>query len=64
MNEKLALSVTELSRQIGVSRPMIYREIHSGKLHVMKLGRRTVIPVAAVNAWLEAQTQKEASRIC
>ena len=39
----LAYSVPECARQLGVSTPIIYREIREGRLTAFKFGRRTLI---------------------
>jgi excisionase family DNA binding protein len=51
--EKLALSVTEVSQLVGISRTSIYIALTSGDLIARKVGRRTVILRADVELWLK-----------
>jgi hypothetical protein len=49
-----ALSVEAFCRWASIGRTVAYREIAEGRLHVRKLGRRTLIPVAEAERWLVA----------
>lgn len=50
---KLAYSVTEVCQLIGLGRTGVFREIRERRLRAVKAGRRTLIPAAAVQAWLD-----------
>ena len=57
VNERLALSVTEAAERIGVSRAQLYPLVMSGLIPSIMVGkRRRLIPVAALERWLERQT--------
>ena len=43
ISKALAYSVAASARQLGVSAPVIYREIREGRLNAFKLGRRTLV---------------------
>jgi excisionase family DNA binding protein len=47
-----ALSIDHAARAAGVSRRTLYRELASGRLKAVKLGRRTLIPSDSFAAWL------------
>ena len=49
-----AMSVEAFCRWASIGRTVAYREIAEGRLHVRKLGRRTLIPVAEAERWLTA----------
>lgn len=51
--EKLTLSVTEAAEVIGISRPAMYNLIHSEGFPKKVVGRRILIPVKALERWLE-----------
>jgi excisionase family DNA binding protein len=51
---RLALSPKELARRYGVSLGLIRLEITRGKLRALRIGRRVVIPMEAVEEWLVA----------
>lgn len=53
LNNRLTLSVAEASLVLGISRSRLYEEISSGRLKKTKLGRRTLVLVAELKAWLE-----------
>lgn len=54
MLERKAFSPEEIAKRNGVSRAKVYLEMQQGKLEARKLGRRTMITLAAEDAWLEA----------
>jgi excisionase family DNA binding protein len=55
-NEPLAVSIGEAARLAGVSRSTLYAEMIAGRLAYAKVGKRRVIPVEALTAWLQAAT--------
>lgn len=52
--EKIALSVNELMETLGIGRATAYKLISRPDFPTAKIGSRTVIPVAGLNAWLAA----------
>jgi excisionase family DNA binding protein len=50
----VALTVEEAAKAAGVGRTTIFFELRNGRLKARKVGRRTVIAVADLHAWLEA----------
>lgn len=55
-NIRLALSVNEAAYAIGCSRAWLYRwGLQTGELASIRLGRRVVIPVAALGTFLRAR---------
>jgi excisionase family DNA binding protein len=49
---RVAVSVNEFCRAYGISRTLFYRLKMEGKIRFIKVGRRTLIPLEEVNAWL------------
>ena len=49
---KMAYSVIEACKQVGVSRTHLYGEIKDKRLPVRKCGRRTLIRAEDLDAWL------------
>ncbi|MBR3505335.1 MAG: helix-turn-helix domain-containing protein [Clostridia bacterium] len=54
--EKLTISATELPRVLGVGRNTAYELVKRTDFPAVRIGRRIVIPVDALRAWLERQT--------
>lgn len=53
MTEKLVLSVAEVSIELGISRPTVYKLIKTPGFPAMRLGvGRIVIPRDALREWL------------
>lgn len=51
---RLWLTVPEAGRLIGLGRSAAYAAVERGDLPVRRLGRRLVVPVPALYAWLGA----------
>ena len=62
--DKLAYSITELTRSSGVGRSFIYEEIKSERLNVRKAGRRTLVLIADAEAWLANLPALNVKRAC
>ena len=45
-------TVDDLAVELGLSRQVVYRELRAGRIPSIRLGRRFVIPRAAVQEWL------------
>ena len=50
MNNR-ALTINEFCDRYGICRETAYQQIRTGKLRAVKLGRRTVLLAADVDAW-------------
>ena len=59
--DKLAFKITEVAEQTGLSRTKLYEEIAAGRLRVVKVGRRTLIPGREVHAWLDRLADRAAA---
>ena len=53
--EKLTVTVDELAKIVGVSRPTAYELIHKEGFPTVRIGRRIVIPLDSLKRWLEEQ---------
>ena len=49
-----ALSVDEATKAADVGRTFIFQEIRKGRIRARKAGRRTIIIIDALDAWLKA----------
>lgn len=58
---KLAYSVEEFAQVVGLSRNHAYALVRGGALKALKAGSRWVIPVKAVERWLEGQEGRDTS---
>jgi excisionase family DNA binding protein len=48
--EKIAVSVAEAGRSIGIGRTKLYELINDGSLKTFKVGRRTLVTTASIHA--------------
>ncbi|MEP6826598.1 MAG: helix-turn-helix domain-containing protein [Aestuariivirga sp.] len=55
MIEPLAVPIPEAARLGGVGRSTIYAEIKSKKLKIRKVGRRTIVAMDDLRAWLASK---------
>ena len=55
MTDKKTLTVAEAMAVLGISRTLAYRLIKDGKLPVIRLGKRVLIPVSALEKILTAE---------
>lgn len=55
-SEARALDIEGFCRAYSIGRSLAYREIKEGRLRVVKCGRRTLVPVANADAWLQRLT--------
>jgi excisionase family DNA binding protein len=53
MNERLVITVEEAAQLLGIGRDLAYRLARTGEFPSLRLGRRLVVPRAALQAWLE-----------
>ena len=53
MTGRLTLTVPEAAQALGVSQRHVINCINRGELPARRLGRRILIPLAALEAWLE-----------
>jgi len=50
--EPLAVSVDEVARRLGIGRTLLYDLVKQGKIRVVKLGNRTIVPVSEIDRLL------------
>ena len=53
-NTKKTCTVEEAAKILGIGRGLAYELVAQGKIPHLRLGRRIVIPIAALNRILEA----------
>ena len=54
---RLAIRVSEAARLLGLSRAMVYQVVASGELPHVRVGRAEILPVKALEEWLESRTE-------
>lgn len=54
--EQLSISVKDLARVLGISKPIAYKLANSKGFPILQIGRRKVIPVKNLEKWLEENT--------
>ena len=58
--QRLAYSIDDITKQVGIGRSFLFEEIKAGRLLVKKAGRRTLVSDAALREWLSNQPAKSA----
>ena len=58
IEEKATMSVRELSMSMGISLPKAYELVKRPGFPVLRIGSRILIPKAAVEEWLKAESTK------
>ncbi|MGB9112682.1 MAG: helix-turn-helix domain-containing protein [Acidimicrobiales bacterium] len=56
---RVAYSPAEAALATGLSRAKVYEELASGRLRSVKSGKRRLIPVGALDEWLESLTNED-----
>lgn len=64
--EKLTLTPAEVAVRLGIGRNAAYNLIHREDFPALRVGKRWVVPVSALERWLEnqAKTGEENSNGC
>jgi len=60
--EKLTYTVEEAGKLLGISRPFAYQMANTGKLPVIRFGKRMVVPKKAIEKMLEFPQNIEATK--
>ena len=55
MGERLAVGLAEAAELLGVGRSTLHRMVRAGEIPHVRIGRRIIFPMAALNAWLDEQ---------
>jgi len=59
VNEMKAVSVTEASRLLGISRNLAYEAIRRGEIPSVKIGGRILVPTEALDKMLSPSHSQE-----
>ena len=57
--EKMALSVTEAAKLLGVSPKLVYNLCHAEGFPAFRVGSRTVVSRAGLERWVQEQAEKQ-----
>ncbi len=57
--DSLVLSVSEVRIRLGISRGLVYEAIHSGQIPSIRVGRRILIPRAALDRLLNEPERRD-----
>jgi len=63
--DKMVYSVQEAASKLGISKGLAYQLVKERRLPVLDLGKRKVIPIVALERWIQENTEmrKEKSLI-
>lgn len=57
MTDRLLVSVREAARLLGIGRDTAYGLIREGRLPAVRIGRRVLVPRAALEPWVVDQAR-------
>lgn len=60
--DKKTLSVAEAAQYLGLGRTATYEAVRTGQIPSVRIGRRYLVPVAALERMLESAGQHEGSK--
>lgn len=60
--ERRTLSIEQAAKILGISRGLAYELANVGELPVVRLGKRIVVPIDALNALLDSATTEISTR--
>ena len=55
-SQQYVLSVESAGKRLGLSRPSAYLAVKRGEIPAIRIGRRILVPVAALDKMLESAT--------
>jgi excisionase family DNA binding protein len=58
-DQRLTLTIPETARRLGIGRNQGYEAARRGEIPTVRLGKRLVVPVAALEAMLSVKSQQE-----
>ncbi|UZX15689.1 helix-turn-helix domain-containing protein [Thermus sp. PS18] len=53
--DRLALSPEQVAQALGISVFTLYKLLHTGRIRHVRVGRRILIPIAALEAFLNGE---------
>jgi excisionase family DNA binding protein len=60
MEDRLVYSVEEAAKLLGISRSLAYEAVHRGEVPSMRIGRRILVPKAALKRYLSLAGERSA----
>jgi excisionase family DNA binding protein len=61
--ERLAVSVEDVAAMAGIGRTTLYGALGDGSLKSIKIGKRRLIKVDALEAWINAHEDSETAEV-
>jgi excisionase family DNA binding protein len=55
---RLAMTVEETAARLGISRPTAYEAVKTGSIPSIKIGRRILVPIAALERMFDGAVAK------
>lgn len=52
-SERIAETVNQFCSALGIGRTLFYQEVRRGRIKILKAGRKTLVPVAEREAYLQ-----------
>ena len=58
--EQLTISVEEMAKQLGISKPTAYTLTNSAGFPILKIGKRKVVPIQGLQEWIKKSSGTDA----
>jgi excisionase family DNA binding protein len=55
--QPIAISINDAARALGIGRTLLYKNISNNQLEVVKVGRRTLVKVASLEALVQGEAK-------
>lgn len=56
--DRIAETVNEFCAAVRIGRTLFYKEVHRGRIKILKAGRKTLVPIAEREAYLRRLAEK------
>ena len=53
IQDRLTLTIPEALKATGIGRTKFYEEVGAGRIKVVRIGRRVLVPVDGLRAWVK-----------
>lgn len=59
MEQQVLLRPEQVAKMAAIGRTLVWRELMSGRLRSIKVGKRRLVPAQAVSEWIDRMIEEE-----